>query len=116
MLANLVLSFGARPPYSRAFDAVLGFLRDVSEPYPADLPAVHPVDRAVSTSARCWRLIVLYVVRSDRRDSLDQWLLTPPGAERGAARRASCSLVVVGLDQLTKHTLGTWIQPARSGT
>ena len=33
LLINLVLSFGARPPYSRAFDVVMGFLRDVSEPY-----------------------------------------------------------------------------------
>ncbi len=33
ILANLVLSFGARPPYSRWFDAIMSFLRDVSEPY-----------------------------------------------------------------------------------
>lgn len=33
LLVNLVLSFGARAPYSRAFDAVMAFLRDVSEPY-----------------------------------------------------------------------------------
>jgi YggT family protein len=33
ILANLILSFGARPPYARAFDAVMKFLRDVSEPY-----------------------------------------------------------------------------------
>jgi YggT family protein len=33
LIANLILSFGARPPYSRAFDAVMKFLRDVSEPY-----------------------------------------------------------------------------------
>jgi len=32
ILANLVLSFGARPPYSRWFDAIMAFLRDVSEP------------------------------------------------------------------------------------
>jgi YggT family protein len=33
ILTNLLFSFGLRPPYSRATDAVLGFLRDVSEPY-----------------------------------------------------------------------------------
>lgn len=33
ILTNLVFSFGLRPPYSRALNAVLGFLRDVSEPY-----------------------------------------------------------------------------------
>jgi uncharacterized protein YggT (Ycf19 family) len=33
ILLNLLFSFGARPPYSRYTDAVLGFLRDVCEPY-----------------------------------------------------------------------------------
>jgi YggT family protein len=33
ILANLVFSFGARPPYSRVLDVVLAFLRDVCEPY-----------------------------------------------------------------------------------
>jgi YggT family protein len=33
VLLNLLFSFGLRPPYSRYTDAVLGFLRDVSEPY-----------------------------------------------------------------------------------
>jgi uncharacterized protein YggT (Ycf19 family) len=33
ILMNLIFSLGARPPYSRWFDAVLNFLRDVSEPY-----------------------------------------------------------------------------------
>jgi len=33
VLANFVLSFGARPPYSQAFDVIMGFLRDVSEPW-----------------------------------------------------------------------------------
>jgi len=33
ILANLLFSFGLRPPYSRALDRVLDFLRDVSEPY-----------------------------------------------------------------------------------
>jgi YggT family protein len=33
ILANLLLSFGLRPSYSRVVDTVLNFLRDVSEPY-----------------------------------------------------------------------------------
>ena len=33
ILANLLFSFGLRPAYSRTVDVVLGFLRDVSEPY-----------------------------------------------------------------------------------
>ena len=33
VLLNMMFTFGLRPPYSRWTDAVLGFLRDVSEPY-----------------------------------------------------------------------------------
>jgi YggT family protein len=33
ILTNLLFAFGWRPGYSRAVNAVLGFLRDVSEPY-----------------------------------------------------------------------------------
>lgn len=33
ILLNLLFSFGVRLPYSRLSDAVLGFLRDVCEPY-----------------------------------------------------------------------------------
>lgn len=33
LLINMILSFGARPPYSRVFDVVMDFFRDVSEPY-----------------------------------------------------------------------------------
>lgn len=33
IVVNLLLSAGLRPPYSRTTDAVLGFLRDVCEPY-----------------------------------------------------------------------------------
>jgi YggT family protein len=33
IVTQLLFSFGVRPPYSRASDAVLAFLRDVCEPY-----------------------------------------------------------------------------------
>jgi YggT family protein len=33
ILLNLLLSFGLRPPYSRIFDVIMDFLRDVCEPY-----------------------------------------------------------------------------------
>ncbi len=33
IVVNLIFAFGARPAYSPALDKVLGFLRDVSEPY-----------------------------------------------------------------------------------
>ncbi len=33
IVINLLFAAGLRPPYSRAMDVVLGFLRDVVEPY-----------------------------------------------------------------------------------
>jgi YggT family protein len=33
IVVNLLFAAGLRPPYSRATDRVLGFLRDVVEPY-----------------------------------------------------------------------------------
>ena len=33
IVLNLLFAFGVRPPYNRTVDAVLTFLRDVSEPY-----------------------------------------------------------------------------------
>jgi uncharacterized protein YggT (Ycf19 family) len=33
ILANLVFAFGLKPGYSRSLDIVLGFLREVCEPY-----------------------------------------------------------------------------------
>jgi YggT family protein len=33
IVTQLLFAFGVRPPYSRASDAVLGFLHDVCEPY-----------------------------------------------------------------------------------
>jgi YggT family protein len=33
VLLNMMFSFGLRPPYTRWTDAVLGFLKDVADPY-----------------------------------------------------------------------------------
>jgi YggT family protein len=33
LLLNMIFSLGVRPPYNRWSDAILTFLRDVSEPY-----------------------------------------------------------------------------------
>ena len=48
IVVNLIFAFGARPPYSRALDAVLGFLRDVCEPYLSIfrrfIPPLGPID------------------------------------------------------------------------
>ena len=48
ILSSLIFSFGGRIPYSRWSSAVLGFLRDVSEPYLGIfrrfIPPIGPVD------------------------------------------------------------------------
>ncbi|MDX6660399.1 MAG: YggT family protein [Solirubrobacteraceae bacterium] len=48
VLLSLLFSFGVRVPYSRWSDAVLGFLRDVCEPYlrifRRFIPMIGPLD------------------------------------------------------------------------
>jgi len=48
ILTTLIFSFGGRIPYSRWSSAVLGFLRDVSEPYLSIfrrfIPPIGPID------------------------------------------------------------------------
>jgi YggT family protein len=48
VLLSLIFSFGVRVPYSRFSDAVLGFLRDVCEPYlrifRRFIPMIGPLD------------------------------------------------------------------------
>ena len=48
IVVNLIFAFGARPPYSPLLDKVLGFLRDVSEPYLSIfrrfIPPLGPID------------------------------------------------------------------------
>jgi YggT family protein len=48
VLTSLVFSLGARVPYSRVSDAILGFLRDVCEPYlrifRRFIPMIGPLD------------------------------------------------------------------------
>ena len=61
VLAQMVFSLGGRVPYSRWSDAILGFLRDVSEPYLGlfrrFLPMLGPVDISPIVG-----LLVLYLV------------------------------------------------------
>ena len=63
ILLNLIFSLGARPPYSRWFDAVLNFLRDVSEPYlrlfRRFIPPIGMFDFSPMIA-----IIVLYLVRT----------------------------------------------------
>ncbi len=62
LLLNLMLSFGVRPSYSRWIDGLLGFLRDVAEPYLRIfrrlVPSVGGFDFTPMIA-----IIVLYVVR-----------------------------------------------------
>ena len=63
ILLNLLFSFGMRVPYSRYSDAVMSFLRDVSEPYlrlfRRFIPMVGMFDFTPMVA-----IIVLYVVRT----------------------------------------------------
>jgi uncharacterized protein YggT (Ycf19 family) len=62
VLLSMIFSLGARVPYSRVTDAILTFLRDVSEPYlqifRKFIPLVGPLDLSPLVG-----LIVLNVVR-----------------------------------------------------
>jgi YggT family protein len=62
VLLSVIFSLGARLPYSRVTDAILTFLRDVSEPYlqifRKFIPLIGPLDLSPLVA-----LIVLNVVR-----------------------------------------------------
>jgi YggT family protein len=63
LLLNLMFGMGLRLPYSRWSDAVLGFLRDVSDPYlrlfRRFIPAVGMFDFSPVVA-----IIVLYILRA----------------------------------------------------
>ena len=63
ILLNLLFSFGMRMPYSRWSDALLSFLRDVSEPYLRLFRRFIPPMGAVDLSPMI-AIIVLYIVQS----------------------------------------------------
>ncbi|MDQ6806828.1 MAG: YggT family protein [Actinomycetota bacterium] len=63
ILLNIMFSLGVRPPYSRVTDAVLGFLRDVSEPYLRIFRRFIPPIGAIDLSPMV-AILVLYFVRS----------------------------------------------------
>ena len=62
ILFNLLFAFGVRLPYSRWSDAVLGFLRDVCEPYLRIFRRVIPPIGMFDISPMI-AIIVLYFVR-----------------------------------------------------
>jgi YggT family protein len=63
ILLNLVFSFGMRTPYNRWSNAVLNFLRDVSEPYLRLFRRFIPPLGAFDLSPMI-AIIILYVVRT----------------------------------------------------
>jgi YggT family protein len=63
IIASLILSLGGRPPYSRVSDAVLTFLRDVSEPYLRIFRRLIPAFGGLDLSP-ILALIVLGIVRT----------------------------------------------------
>jgi YggT family protein len=63
ILLNLLFSFGMKLPYARWSDALLNFLRDVSEPYLRLFRRFIPPLGAVDLSPMI-AIIVLYIVQS----------------------------------------------------
>ena len=63
ILFNLLFSFGMRLPYHRWSDALMNFLRDVSEPYLRLFRRFIPPLGAIDLSPMV-AIIVLYFVRS----------------------------------------------------
>ncbi len=63
ILLNLLFSFGMRLPFARWSDAILSFLRDVSEPYLRLFRRFIPPLGAIDLSPMV-AIIVLYFVRS----------------------------------------------------
>jgi uncharacterized protein YggT (Ycf19 family) len=68
ILSTLIFSFGGRIPYSRWSSAVLGFLRDVSEPYLGlfrrFIPPIGPVDVSPIVAILVLRLVGSLIVRA----------------------------------------------------
>jgi YggT family protein len=63
ILVNLLFSMGMRTPYSRWSDAILSFLRDVSEPYLRIFRRFIPPLGMIDLSPMI-AIIVLYIVRA----------------------------------------------------
>ena len=63
ILLNMMFSLGLRPPYSRALNAFLTFLRDVSEPYLRLFRRIIPSAGMFDFSPMV-AIIVLYVLQA----------------------------------------------------
>ncbi len=68
VLLSLVFSFGVRVPYSRWSDAVLGFLRDVCEPYlrlfRRFIPMIGPLDISPIVALLVLQIVGNFVVNA----------------------------------------------------
>jgi YggT family protein len=66
ILSSLIFSFGGRIPYSRWSSAILGFLRDVCEPYLGlfrrFIPPIGPVDVSPIVAILVLQLVGFYLV------------------------------------------------------
>lgn len=63
VLLNIIFSLGGRIPYSRVSNAILNFLRDVSEPYLRLFRRIIPTIGMIDLSPTV-ALIVLYILGS----------------------------------------------------
>lgn len=70
VLVSLIFSFGVRVPYSRWSDAVLGFLRDVCEPYlrifRRFIPMIGPLDISPIVGLLVLQIVGNFVVSAVR--------------------------------------------------
>jgi uncharacterized protein YggT (Ycf19 family) len=66
ILSQLIFSFGGRIPYARWSSAVLGFLRDVSEPYLSIfrrfIPPIGPVDISPLVAVFVLNIVVNWIL------------------------------------------------------
>ena len=66
ILTQLIFSFGGRVPYSRWSSAVLGFLRDVCEPYLGlfrrFIPPIGPIDISPLVAIFALQIVVGWII------------------------------------------------------
>jgi YggT family protein len=66
IVVNLIFAFGARPGYYRWLDAVLTFLRDVSEPYLSIfrrfIPPLGPIDLSPIVAIVVLNIVGLWLI------------------------------------------------------
>lgn len=70
VITSFLFALGVRPPYSRATDAVLGFLRDTCEPYlrifRRFIPPLGPIDITPIVAVFVLQIVCGIVVRAIR--------------------------------------------------